>query len=63
MHDEPSIRVRLVLSNVDFIDPDGERLLREMGAHDVEFVAAGCLNRYVVSNLKPGVAAAEGRWR
>ncbi len=61
MHDEPSAKVRLVLSNVDFIDPAGERLLRGMAEHDVEFVAGGCLNRYVVDSLKADVPAHGGR--
>ena len=51
----PSAKVTLVLSNVDFIDSDGERLLQRMADDGVEFVVAGCLNRYVIDNLKPGV--------
>jgi hypothetical protein len=31
-----------------------------MADDDVEFVAGGCLNRYVIESLKPGVSAAEG---
>jgi hypothetical protein len=58
--DVPSAKVTLVLSNVDFIDPDGERLLHRMADDDVEFVVAGCMNRYVIDSLKPGVPAAEG---
>jgi hypothetical protein len=58
--DVPSARVTLVLSNVDFIDPDGEELLRRMVDGDVEFVAAGCMNRFVIDRLRPGVPAAEG---
>jgi hypothetical protein len=57
--DVPSAKVTLVLSHVDFIDPDGERLLHRMADDDVEFVVAGCMNRYVVDSLKPGVPAAE----
>jgi hypothetical protein len=56
----PSAKVTLVLSNVDFIDPDGERLLKDMADEGVEFLVAGCMNRYVVNNLKPGVRAAKG---
>ena len=56
----PSALVTLVLSNVDFIDPDGERLLERMADSGVEFVVAGCMNRYVIENLKPGVRAAKG---
>lgn len=58
--DVPSAKLTLVLSNVDFIDPDGEQLLRRMADDDVEFVVAGCMNRYVIDSLKPGVRAAEG---
>lgn len=56
----PSARVTLVLSNVEFIDPDGERLLKRMAGSGVEFVVAGCMNRYVIENLKPGIRAARG---
>jgi hypothetical protein len=56
----PSANVTLVLSNVDFIDRDGERLLQRMADGDVEFIVAGCMNRYVVDKLTPGVHAAEG---
>jgi len=56
----PSARVTLVLSNVDFIDPGGERLLQRMAGEGVRFVVAGCMNRYVIDHLKPGVPAAEG---
>jgi hypothetical protein len=31
-----------------------------MAADDVEFVVAGCLNRYVIDSLKPGAPAIEG---
>jgi hypothetical protein len=60
MGDVPSAKVTLVLSNVDFIDPDGEQLLHRMADSRVEFVVAGCLNRYVIDSLKAGVPAAEG---
>jgi hypothetical protein len=60
MDDVPSAKLTLVLSNVDFIDPDGEQLLQRMADDDVEFVVAGCMNRYVIDSLKPGVRAAEG---
>jgi hypothetical protein len=56
----PSATVTLVLSNVNFIDPDGEQLLQRMVDDDVEFVVAGCMNRYVIDRLKPAVRAAEG---
>jgi hypothetical protein len=60
MDEAPSARVTLVLSNVEFIDPQGEHLLRRMADRQVEFVVAGCLNRYVINGLKTRVNAAEG---
>jgi len=60
MGDVPSAKVRLVLSNVDFIDSEGEQLLQRMADDDVEFVVAGCMNRYVIDRLKPAVRAADG---
>lgn len=63
MDSVPSARLTLVLSNVDFIDPDGEQLLHRMAHGDVEFVVAGCMNRYVIDRLKPGVPVAERRRR
>jgi len=57
MDDVPSARVTLVLSNVDFIDPDGEELLRRMVDDDVGFVAVGCMNRFVIDRLRPGAPA------
>jgi hypothetical protein len=59
----PSVKVTLVLSNVDFIDRNGEQLLHRMADDDVEFVVAGCMNRYVIDRLKPDVPAAEGARR
>ena len=61
--DVPSARMRLVLSNVDFIDPGGEHLLQRMADEDVEFIVAGCMNRFVVDRLKPAVRALEGERR
>jgi hypothetical protein len=60
MRTVPSAKVTLVLSNVDFIDSDGERLLQHMAGDGVDFVVAGCMNRYVVENLKPAVHGARG---
>ncbi|MGE3510511.1 MAG: hypothetical protein AB7N65_16695 [Vicinamibacterales bacterium] len=56
----PCASVTLVLSNVDFIDSDGERLLQRMADDGVDFVVAGCMNRYVIENLKPAIQAARG---
>jgi anti-anti-sigma regulatory factor len=60
IHALPSAKVTLVLSNVDFIDSAGEQVLQRMAGKGVEFVVAGCMNRYVIDNLKPGVLAAKG---
>jgi hypothetical protein len=60
LNDVPSARVTLVLSNIDFIDADGEALLQRMANRHVEFVVSGCLNRYVIDSLKPAVREAEG---
>ena len=59
----PSAKVTLVLSNVDFIDRDGELLLQRMADDDVAFVVAGCLNRFVIDGLKRRVSAGEGGGR
>jgi hypothetical protein len=56
----PSAKVTLVLSNVNFIDPGGEQLLQRMADEGVDFVVAGCMNRYVIENLKQRVRAAQG---
>jgi hypothetical protein len=56
----PSAKMTLVLSNVDFIDSEGERLLERMADHKVEFVVAGCLNRHVIDRLKAGLQATAG---
>ena len=60
LEDVPPAKVTLVLSNVAYIDPDGEQLLHRMADGDVEFVVAGCMNRYVIDSLKPAVPAVEG---
>jgi hypothetical protein len=61
MDDVPSAKLTLVLSNVDFIDPNGEQLLHRMADDDVEFVVAGCMNRYVIGRLRPSLSAAGER--
>jgi anti-anti-sigma regulatory factor len=54
--DHPSARVTLALSNVDFVDAEGERLLQQMADAGVQFVVSGCMNRYVVERLQAGTA-------
>jgi hypothetical protein len=53
-------RVTVVLSNVDFIDPDGEGLLRRMADAGVRFVVSGCMNRYLVDRLRANARATKG---
>jgi hypothetical protein len=48
----PSARVTVVLSDIEFIDADGEQLLRRLGEGGVEFVVSGCMNRYVIEKLQ-----------
>jgi hypothetical protein len=60
VNDVPSAKLTLVLSNVDFIDSYGEQLLQRMADEEVEFIVAGCLNRYVVDSLKPSLRAVGG---
>ena len=47
----PSAIVTVDLSNAEFIDPDGERVLRRMAKCGVEFEGAGCMNRYVIEKI------------
>ena len=51
----PSAIVTVGLSNVAFIDADGEHLLRRMAQRGVEFDGAGCMNRYVIEKISRGV--------
>ena len=51
----PSAIVTVGLSNADFIDPHGERLLRRMAECGVEFDGAGCMNRYVIEKISGGM--------
>jgi anti-anti-sigma regulatory factor len=53
--------VIVVLSDVDFIDASGERLLQTMVEAGVEFVVSGCMNRYVIDNLHQPTAAQRKR--
>jgi hypothetical protein len=56
----PEGSVTVTLADVDFVDPGGEQLLREMAEHGVLFAAAGCMNRYFIDSLTSGVRMAEG---
>jgi hypothetical protein len=46
------LRVVVDLTDVTFIDENGEMLLAEMRGAGVEFVAAGVETRYLLDNLK-----------
>ena len=48
----PSAQVTAELSDVSFIDRDGERLLERMWCGGVELVASGCRNRHVVARIR-----------
>ncbi|MEP7310701.1 MAG: hypothetical protein ABJA98_34815 [Acidobacteriota bacterium] len=58
----PSVVVTVGLSNVGFVDPDGERLLRRMAECGVEFDGTGCTSRYVIEKISAsmGERAREG---
>jgi hypothetical protein len=45
----------VVLTNVVFIDADGERLLRRMTQRGVAIEGDGCMNRYVIDKLSGGM--------
>jgi hypothetical protein len=51
----PSALVRVGLSNVVFIDADGEQLLRRMAQSGVQIDGAGVMNRYVIEKVSRGV--------
>ena len=53
-------KVTVVLSDVDFIDADGARLLRRMADEGAEFVVSGCMNRYVIETLHTDVRTTKG---
>ncbi len=58
--DVPSATVTVDLTDVDFIDGDGESLLRRMADAGVRFVTSGCMNRYVVEKLQPEIHVTRG---
>ncbi len=61
--DVESAKITVVLSNVDFIDAEGELLLKRMADLGAEFVVEGCLNRYVIEKLRPKCALCENKGR
>ena len=52
MDDAPSARIRVVLTDVSFIDHDGERMLGRMWRRGAELEAHGCMNRHVIDNIR-----------
>ena len=48
---EPAARIFVDLSNVEFIDVAGERLLRRMAHGGVQFDGCGVMNRYVIEKI------------
>ena len=50
--DVPSERIKVVLTDVSFIDAEGERLLEQMWRHGAELEAHGCMNRHVIDNIR-----------
>jgi len=63
----PSAKVTTVLSEVSFINADGEELLARMWQRGVEFVGSGCMNQYVIDKIQGKSAPAGERktatWR
>jgi hypothetical protein len=53
----PSARVVTTLSDVSFIDADGERLLEQMWRQGTDLQASGCMNRYVIDKIRDRVPA------
>jgi hypothetical protein len=58
----PTAVVTILLSDVDYIDRDGERLIQRMAGDGVQFVATGCMNRYVIEKLQPQTKGEES-WK
>jgi hypothetical protein len=51
----PAALVHVGLSNVVFIDADGEQLLRRMAQSGVHVDGAGVMNQYVIRKVSGGV--------
>jgi hypothetical protein len=60
VRDLPHAQVTAVLSEVDFIDIEGERLIQRMAENGVRFIATGCMNRYVVEKRKAHTGETKG---
>ncbi len=48
----PSPRIKVVLTDVSFIDHEGERLLEQMWREGVELEACGCMNRHLIDRIR-----------
>lgn len=59
--DVPSARIKVVLTDVSFIDHDGERLLERMWRQGVELEAHGCMNRHVIDRIRMHSGRPAGR--
>jgi len=55
LHTVPAATIAIGLSNVVFIDRDGEELLRRMAERGVKLDGAGLMNRYVIEKISGGV--------
>lgn len=60
VRDLPDAQVTAVLSEVDYIDIEGERLIQRMAEKGVRFIATGCMNRYVVERVKAHTGETKG---
>lgn len=45
-------RITTVLSDVPFIDADGQRLLQRMARCGVDLIATGCMNRHLIDRIR-----------
>jgi hypothetical protein len=55
LHTVPAASIAVGLSNVGFIDRDGEALLRRMVGRGVTVDGAGLMNRYVIDKIAGGM--------
>ncbi len=59
----PSAQVTTVLTDVSFIDAEGERLLERMWRRGVKFVASGCMNRHLIERIQQRSGAGDDKRR
>ena len=58
----PSPKVKTVLTDVSFIDADGEQLLERMSRGGVELVGTGCMNRHVIDRIGRRCGTRRTKW-